>query len=105
MARSARRVKEGEYRYDDGSIVEHRHKDGAAKLAIKLLKTIKMGEEQVYTVQEIAKLLKIHWQTVLNYIKAERLKAIRIGKNYRITRADLDNFIQENKTGGKNNGI
>ncbi|MFX1499361.1 MAG: helix-turn-helix domain-containing protein [Promethearchaeota archaeon] len=55
-------------------------------------------EERVYTVKEISELLKIHWQTVLNYIKTGRLKAIRIGKGYRITKDSLDKFINDNKT-------
>lgn len=60
--------------------------------------SIKMDKEQVLTVQEVARLLKIHWQTVLNYIKAGRLKAVKIGKGYRITQADLKAFINKNKT-------
>ncbi len=55
-------------------------------------------DEQLYTVQEVADMLKVHWQTVLNYIKRGKLKAVRMGKGYRITRQDINAFINENKT-------
>jgi excisionase family DNA binding protein len=55
-------------------------------------------DQQLYTVQEVANILKVHWQTVLNYIKRGKLKAVRMGKGYRITQQDLDTFIDENKT-------
>lgn len=54
--------------------------------------------EKIYTVKEVAELLKVHWQTVLNYIKKGKIKAVKIGKNYRVTELDLKSFISENKT-------
>lgn len=43
MARSAVRVAEGVYRIDDGTLIKHNYDDGAVKLSIKMLKTIKEG--------------------------------------------------------------
>lgn len=51
-----------------------------------------------YTVEQVADLLQIHWQTVLNYIKNGKLKALRLGKGYRVTKEDLDIFIKTNTT-------
>ena len=51
-----------------------------------------------YTVEQVAELLQVHWQTVLNYIKSSKLKALRLGKGYRITADDLEDFIKANKT-------
>ena len=42
------------------------------------------------TVDEAAERLKLHPKTVLRYIREGRLKATRVGKAYRIPRADLD---------------
>ena len=44
------------------------------------------------TVDEAAERLKLHPKTVLRYIREGRLPATRIGKAYRIQRADLDAF-------------
>jgi excisionase family DNA binding protein len=44
----------------------------------------------MYSVEQVADLLGLHVRTVRGYIRAGRLKAVRIGKQYRIARADLD---------------
>ncbi|TDC62232.1 DNA-binding protein [Actinomadura sp. GC306] len=44
----------------------------------------------MYAVEEVAELLGLHVRTVRGYIRAGRLKAVRIGKQYRIAQADLD---------------
>ncbi len=54
--------------------------------------------DKFYTVQEVAEMLKVHWQTILNYIKTKKLKAVKIGKEYRIREADLSEFLETNKT-------
>lgn len=56
-----------------------------------------MKNNSFYTVEQVAELLQIHWQTVLNYIKAHRLKAVKLGKGYRIAKKDLEIFINQNK--------
>ncbi|WP_323373637.1 helix-turn-helix domain-containing protein [Plantactinospora alkalitolerans] len=42
--------------------------------------------------EQIAERLGLHVRTVRGYIRAGRLKAVRIGKQYRIAQADLDAF-------------
>ncbi len=44
----------------------------------------------LYSVEQVAELLGLHVRTVRGYIRAGRLRAVRIGKQYRISRADLD---------------
>jgi excisionase family DNA binding protein len=44
------------------------------------------------TVAEVAESLKLHVKTVLNFVHDGRLKATRIGKQYRIARSDLEAF-------------
>ncbi|MFJ9694378.1 helix-turn-helix domain-containing protein [Kitasatospora sp. NPDC101183] len=45
---------------------------------------------QYYSVEQVADLLGLHVRTVRGYIREGRLAATRIGKQYRITRADLE---------------
>lgn len=49
----------------------------------------------LYTVAEAAERLKLHVKTVLSFIRDGRLKATRVGKQYRITQSDLDAFAGE----------
>jgi excisionase family DNA binding protein len=44
------------------------------------------------SVFDIASRLKLHVKTVRGYVRDGRLKAVRIGKQYRISRADLEAF-------------
>ncbi|MDT0528934.1 helix-turn-helix domain-containing protein [Micromonospora sp. DSM 115977] len=46
--------------------------------------------EEMYSVEQVAERLGLHVRTVRGYIRAGRLRAVRIGKQYRIARADLD---------------
>lgn len=48
--------------------------------------------EELLSVFEIAKRLKLHVKTVRNYIRDGNLKAVRVGKQYRVTRADVEAF-------------
>ena len=41
MARSCRRIAKWKYRVDDGTLLQHAESEGAVKLAIKLLKTVR----------------------------------------------------------------
>ena len=60
-----------------------------------------MENNQFYTVEQVTELLKVHWQTVLNYIKRGKLKAIKLGKGYRISKEAFNEFIKENQTKNK----
>jgi excisionase family DNA binding protein len=48
--------------------------------------------EQLFTVEQVAQSLNLHVRTIRNYVAAGKLKATRIGKQYRIARSDLDAF-------------
>ena len=52
---------------------------------------------QLYTADEVAGLLNLHVKTIRRYVRDGRLKARRIGKEYRIARADLDDFAGETR--------
>lgn len=57
-----------------------------------------MIDKKYYTVQEVAELLKLHWQSVLTYIKNGELQAVKLGKGYRISQQALDSFIEKRTT-------
>jgi excisionase family DNA binding protein len=44
----------------------------------------------LYSVEQVADLLNLHVRTVRGYVREGRLKAVRIGKQYRIAREDLE---------------
>lgn len=48
--------------------------------------------KELYSVSEIANLLGLHVKTVRNYIRSGQLKSTRVGKQYRILKADLEAF-------------
>ena len=46
--------------------------------------------EEVYTVEQFAERLKLHRKTVLRFIRDGRLRAIKVGKSYRILRTEME---------------
>ncbi len=53
-----------------------------------------MISTEYYTIHEVAKSLKVTYLTVYRWIRAGKLKAKKVGKQYRITKQELDKFIQ-----------
>lgn len=52
-----------------------------------------MKTEEFFTAQELADKLKVNIMTIYRYIKAGKLKAYKIGKEYRIDKAVFDSFL------------
>ncbi|MGC7102134.1 helix-turn-helix domain-containing protein [Amycolatopsis lurida] len=48
---------------------------------------------QLYSTEEVAERLGLHVRTVRAYVRDGRLRAVRIGKQYRIPREDLEAFV------------
>ncbi|WP_203977676.1 helix-turn-helix domain-containing protein [Planotetraspora silvatica] len=48
--------------------------------------------DQLYSVDQVADLLGLHVKTVRGYVRDGRLTAVRIGRQYRIAREDLEAF-------------
>lgn len=48
---------------------------------------------KLYSIDEIADILKVTQRTIYNYIKSGSLKAIKIGKYWRIKHSDLEQFL------------
>jgi len=53
--------------------------------------------KSLLTAEEVAEILQIHVLTVYHYIRQGTLKAIRLGRNYRVVPDDLDLFIESNR--------
>ncbi|GIW61213.1 MAG: hypothetical protein KatS3mg101_1190 [Patescibacteria group bacterium] len=53
--------------------------------------------EEFYTIREVADILKVAYLTVYRWVQARKLQAFKIGKQYRINKAELDKFIQKQK--------
>lgn len=52
-----------------------------------------MTDEQYYTIEEVAKMLKVAYLTVYRWIQSGKLNSNKAGKQYRIKKEDLDKFI------------
>jgi excisionase family DNA binding protein len=57
-----------------------------------------MSREQYQTVKEVADLLQVNEVTVRRWIKDGELRAIDIGKGWRIGPEDLDAFLEGHAT-------
>jgi excisionase family DNA binding protein len=47
-----------------------------------------------YSIEEVSKLLNVVYLTVYRWIKSKKLKANKAGKQYRISKEDLKEFIK-----------
>ncbi len=52
-----------------------------------------MTEEQYYSIEEVAKMLKVAYLTVYRWIQSKKLLAVKAGKQHRIKKEDLDRFL------------
>jgi excisionase family DNA binding protein len=58
-----------------------------------------MQKEVLYTVEEVATQLRVHPETVRNWIKTGQLAAINLGGSagYRISESDLADFLRKRR--------
>lgn len=54
-------------------------------------------EHTYYTVAQVAEMLKMHEKTLQRYIREGKLRAVKVGKAWRITGHDLSLFTQNHK--------
>jgi len=70
-------------------------KNSKISLRKEKLISIFMNEiEKLFTIDEIAKILRVHPRTVNRYIESGRLKASKLGV-WRIKQSDLNAFLEE----------
>lgn len=51
-----------------------------------------MEAQATYTLSEAAELLRCHPETVRRYVKSGKLRGAKIGKEYRFSKSDLEEF-------------
>lgn len=54
-------------------------------------------EEQYYTINEIAEMLKVAYLTVYRWIISGKLEAYKVGKQFRISHTDFNKFLEASK--------
>ena len=52
-----------------------------------------LNRHGLYSVEQVAERLGLRVRTVRGYVRSGRLKGVRIGKQYRISQADLDALV------------
>lgn len=57
-----------------------------------------MDDFKLYTIKEIASILKVTERTIYNYILSGALHAIKIGKYWRVKHLDLEQFLTDRTT-------
>jgi excisionase family DNA binding protein len=50
-------------------------------------------EKEFYKAEDLAEKLDVNIMTIYRYIKAGKLKAYKIGKEYRIDKVEFNNFL------------
>lgn len=56
------------------------------------------SQKTFYLVEELAEKLRVSNMTIYRYIKAKKIKAYKIGKEFRIDKQEFDNFLIKVKT-------
>lgn len=57
-----------------------------------------MKKETYYSIQEVSEMLKVAYLTVYRWVQSGKLNAYKAGKQYRISKTDLDKFMQKVKS-------
>lgn len=57
-----------------------------------------MKERNFYLAQELADSLRVNVMTIYRYIKAGKLKAYKIGKEFRIGKKEFNQFLNKVRT-------
>lgn len=52
-----------------------------------------MEEIKAYSIEEVSQILKVTRRTLYNYLKDGRLRATKIGKEWRVRHQDLEAFL------------
>ena len=56
------------------------------------------GEKEFYTAHDLAGKLSLNVMTIYRYIKAGKLKAHKIGKEFRIAKDEFERFLKNTST-------
>jgi putative molybdopterin biosynthesis protein len=57
--------------------------------------TITLADRPVYTLDEVAQLFESSWRTIYRLVQRGELRALRIGREWRVSRAEVTRFLNE----------
>lgn len=57
-----------------------------------------MKEKSFYKAEDLAELLDVNIMTIYRYIKAGRLEAYKLGREFRIEKKEFDTFLKKVST-------
>jgi excisionase family DNA binding protein len=57
--------------------------------------------DKVYTPQQAAEILSISDKTLMDWLRAGKIKGVKVGKYWRIMEADLEEFLRQNRAADK----
>ena len=60
-----------------------------------------IDQTRLYTLREVAEILRLNPQTLYNNIRRGKLKASKVGKEYRFTAEQVQDIIDHGFTGNK----
>lgn len=55
-------------------------------------------QKEFYKAEELAEMLQVNIMTIYRYIRAGKLKAYKIGKEFRIDKKTFDDFLKSVRT-------
>ena len=58
----------------------------------------KLSESRFLTVQEVADLMRVSSMTVYRLIKSGELRAVRVGRSFRVRQEDVDQYLEASYT-------
>lgn len=58
---------------------------------------------KMYTLEEIADMLKVTRRTLYTYVKSGKLKAVKLERFWRVSEEALQDFLQNRTNGGSEN--
>ena len=80
-----------------------KHEDEVSAVGLLLEAIIRILDdeyrERLYTMTEVAQILRLNRQTLYNNVRRGKLKATKCGKEYRITETQLQNIIKYGYSG------
>lgn len=80
-------------------LIELKSKQGKKSIIDVWVKnTITIREREFYRAEDLAELLQVNIMTIYRYIKASRIKAYKIGREYRIDNTEFQAFLKKVST-------
>lgn len=72
--------------------------DKAGQAMVENIKRSIKDDRDFYLVEELAQKLRVSNMTIYRYIRAGKIKAHKIGKEFRISNTEFNNFLESVKT-------